>query len=197
MIRIMAVCTGNVCRSPYLQRRLGAALEELAPGGFEVLSTGTAALEGAPADPGTRFELERRGLSAEGPRGRQLRAGELEQADLVLTAERSHREFVLQASPRLLKRTFTLPEFALLLRDLEAGGAPDGTAGIRPGSGPRRTAQRWRRMVEELSARRARLAGPVPEVADPYRRGRRAFEAMAADIDASVEQIVAWERSQR
>lgn len=194
MIRVMAVCTGNVCRSPYLQVVLGSALEQAAPGGFEVTSTGTGALAGAPADPGTRVELERRGLSAQGIRARQMAAAELEASDLVLTAERSHVEQVLELSPRMLKRTFTLPEFADLLDQLTASGPVES---LRPGAAPRRTEQRWRRLPEVLSARRARLGEPAPEIADPYRRGLEAFRSMAAEIDDSVRRIVGWERSMR
>ena len=194
MIRVLAVCTGNVCRSPYLQVVLGSALEQAAPGGFEVTSTGTGALAGAPADPGTRVELERRGLSAHGIRARQMAAAELEASDLVLTAERSHVEQVLELSPRMLKRTFTLPGFAALLEQLSASGPVES---LRPGAAPRRTEQRWRRLPEVLSARRGRLGEPAPEIADPYRRGQEAFRSMAAEIDDSVRRIVGWERSMR
>lgn len=194
MVQVMAVCTGNVCRSPYLAVRLEAALEELAPGSFRVRSTGTAALEGAPADEGTRRELARRGLSAAGQRGRQLGPAELESSDLVLTAEQIHVEQVLELSPRMLKRTFTLPEFAALLGELEAE-AP--VPGLRPGAGGRRTEQRWRRLPEILAARRTRLRGSTPEIADPYRRGAAAFRTMAQEIDAAVERIAAWERTMR
>lgn len=194
MIRVMAVCTGNVCRSPYLQVALGSALEQVAPGGFAVTSTGTGALVGAPADPGTQAELERRGLSAEGLRARQVTAAELEASDLVLTAERSHLEQVLDLSPRMLKRTFTLPEFATLLEQLRLAGPVEA---LRPGAGPRRCAQRWRRLPEVLSTRRARHGGPAPEIADPFRRGQEAFRTMAAQIDDCVQTMVEWERAMR
>ena len=47
---ILVVCTGNVCRSPYIERRLR---HELAGTGIEVTSAGTRALVGHDMDAGT------------------------------------------------------------------------------------------------------------------------------------------------
>jgi protein-tyrosine phosphatase len=38
--RILIVCTGNICRSPYAQYLLGGGLSEVDASGFEVRSAG-------------------------------------------------------------------------------------------------------------------------------------------------------------
>ncbi|WP_144791749.1 low molecular weight phosphatase family protein [Kocuria palustris] len=193
MIRILAVCTGNVCRSPYLERRLQAALEETAPGGFEVRSTGTAALLGAPMEPGSRRELARRGIDGGSFRARDLEEAEVRAAQIVLTAELAHRRAVVELVPGALKRVFTVREFAALL---EAQGAlPE--AGLRGGDGPRRSRTRWERLPDALAPLRAQVRSRALEVADPYRQGPEAFGRMARELDAAVETVTMWERRMR
>jgi hypothetical protein len=60
---ILVVCTGNVCRSPYLERRLR---HELAGTGIAVESAGTKALAGLEMDDGTRERLDAAGIDARG-----------------------------------------------------------------------------------------------------------------------------------
>ena len=60
---VLVVCTGNVCRSPYIERRLR---HELAGTGIEVTSAGTRALVGRDMDAGSRDILQRSGVDADG-----------------------------------------------------------------------------------------------------------------------------------
>ncbi|MEO8284563.1 MAG: hypothetical protein ABI568_14370, partial [Pseudarthrobacter sp.] len=50
-IRILTVCTGNICRSPVAERLLQAGLEQVKPGAFRVRSAGTRAMVGDPVQP--------------------------------------------------------------------------------------------------------------------------------------------------
>ena len=50
-VRILTVCTGNICRSPVAERLLQAGLDQVLPGGFEVPSAGTRAMVGDPIQP--------------------------------------------------------------------------------------------------------------------------------------------------
>ncbi len=47
-VRILTVCTGNICRSPVAERLLQAGLDQVLPGGFEVRSAGHACIGGRP-----------------------------------------------------------------------------------------------------------------------------------------------------
>lgn len=106
--RILAVCTGNICRSPAAERLLARAL---APA-VHVSSAGTAALEGHSIDDLTADLLVRDGLDASGFAGRQLTEPMARDSDLVLTMTREHRTDVVRAAPAAVRRTFTLVEFA-------------------------------------------------------------------------------------
>lgn len=121
--KILVVCTGNVCRSPLAERMLNAYLDQ-ALGELRdrvlVASAGARALEGNPMDASSARELVRLGGDPDGFIARQLAASDLVGADLVLTASKSLRSRVLEQVPAALRRTFTLREFASLVRGVEA-----------------------------------------------------------------------------
>lgn len=112
-IRVMTVCTGNMCRSPLAERLLAA---RAAGAGLDVAveSAGTRAVNGVEIHAETRRVLEAYGGSAEGFGARLLSPRVLGGQDLVLTATRAHRDAVQEMAPLLWKRTYTLLEAAHL-----------------------------------------------------------------------------------
>ncbi|HEY6934477.1 MAG TPA: adenylyl-sulfate kinase, partial [Marmoricola sp.] len=110
--RVLFVCIGNVCRSPFGERLLAA---RLAGADVAVSSAGVAAMVGAPMSPEAAAELEQYGATADGFTARQLTPAMVRDADLVLTATRELRSRVLAETPSALRRTFTVLEFAALL----------------------------------------------------------------------------------
>ncbi|MEJ2887797.1 arsenate reductase/protein-tyrosine-phosphatase family protein [Actinomycetospora aeridis] len=128
--RLLFVCTGNICRSPFARFHARALLEmRLGPrwaSWFDVASGGTGAVVGAEMHPLSRAQL---GPLAQHPdvaafRARQIPARDVELADLVLTVSRSHRSAVLELEPRALRSTFTMPEFARLLEGVDHAALP-------------------------------------------------------------------------
>ena len=128
--RLLFVCTGNICRSPFARFHARALLEmRLGPrwaSWFDVASGGTGAVVGAEMHPLSRAQL---GPLASHPdvaafRARQLPARDVELADLVLTVSRSHRSAVLELEPRALRSTFTMREFARLLDGVDHAALP-------------------------------------------------------------------------
>ncbi|HSU48194.1 MAG TPA: low molecular weight phosphatase family protein, partial [Arthrobacter sp.] len=114
-VRILTVCTGNICRSPVAERLLQAGLDQVVPGGFQVASAGTRALVGEPMQPISADIVRTFGGNPEGFAARQLTPKILRGVDLVLTMTSGHRGEVLQLDASLLKRTFTIREFARML----------------------------------------------------------------------------------
>lgn len=114
----MYVCTGNICRSPLAQHltttRLGQLLGADACA-FRVMSAGTRAVVGYEMDPAAARQLRRLGGVAGDFRARQMRESLVQEADLILSATRTHRGSVLEEEPRALRRTFTMREFADLV----------------------------------------------------------------------------------
>lgn len=120
--RVLCVCVGNVCRSPLAERLLSAYLDETLGDLRDrviVSSAGVRALVGNPMDPSSVSQLARLGGNSGLFVSRQLTAGDLVGADLVLTASKSLRSRVLEQVPGALHRTFTLREFASLAGGVE------------------------------------------------------------------------------
>ena len=124
---ILAVCIGNVCRSPLVERLLARDLAD-APLKFEVSSAGIHALAGEPMEPHAADQLRALGGDPEGFVARQLEAWMVKDAALVLVATEHVRQRVLEEAPTGLRRTFTVRELAYLLehegprrRDLRRG----------------------------------------------------------------------------
>ncbi|HEY4929324.1 MAG TPA: low molecular weight protein-tyrosine-phosphatase [Acidimicrobiales bacterium] len=99
-LRVVFVCTGNICRSPMgdvvLQHL--AAVCHLADGttvadALEVSSAGTGGWHaGEPMDPRARAALERRGYTDHGHRAQSFQTAWLPDADLVVCMDRGHRQ---------------------------------------------------------------------------------------------------------
>ncbi len=177
--RVLVVCTGNVCRSPFVERLLRL---HLAGSPVEVTSAGTGAPVGEPMDPLAAELLTALGADSLGHRARQLTPALVAGADLVLTATRRHRGQVVAVSPRALPCTFAFRDFAFLVR----GIGTDAPAGLQEG------ADGLRELVRVAAARRG-LVPPRPaeevDIVDPYRRGRPVFEQMADEVMAALPHV--------
>lgn len=93
------VCTGNICRSPMMER-IAAAKASEAGLDVEVVSGGTSSEEsGNPIDHRARRVLERAGYDASHHRARKVSAADMEAADLVIAAEDHHRRALLRLAP--------------------------------------------------------------------------------------------------
>ena len=175
---LLFVCTGNLCRSPFAERRTVALLGDRLPG--QVGSAGTAAPVGQPMDPSATLVLAEYGASAKGHRARGLTDELVEQAELVLTMTTTHRTAVLELSPGALRRTFTLLEAVALLEQVEDIGAQPGGDGFGA-------------LARRLAGARAALPLPHPgfdDVPDPIGRPLAVHREVAAVIDAALRSLL-------
>ena len=191
--RVLTVCTGNICRSPFLERALQAELDRSwGPGGIEVSSGGTGALAGHPMEPQARALLEANGYAADGFLARDLTSALVADADLVLTATRAHRGKAMTLHPRAVRYTFTFREFAHLasgLTDGELAGA--GSAGEHEGPvSPRDHVARVVALAVGQRGMGAPLDDSEADVVDPFRRPAEVFEQMTAQIMGSLPAVV-------
>lgn len=173
--RILAVCTGNICRSPAMERLLGRQLSSSAL----VRSAGTMALVGAPIAAPMAELLESVNVSASGFEARRLTRPMIDEADLVLTASTEHRSEVVALQPLAMKKTFTLLEFAR--NALHAN----------PSIARLPLAERVPALSRHvLHARpRMRLAPDQIDIPDPYGHGEETYRASFALICQAVAQI--------
>jgi protein-tyrosine phosphatase len=178
-VRILAVCTANISRSPAVERLLRAKLGDTA----RVESAGVAALVGAPIDPPVAEFLREHGADTTGFAARQVDESMLAASDLVLTLTRAHRSQVLELVPSAVRRTFTLLEFARVLQTLDLRGLP---AGLSAGD-------RLRAVLPMATAGRAlapRAQAGDDDVPDPYGHGAPAYVRSLALIAEATDVIV-------
>lgn len=189
-VRILTVCTGNICRSPYAHLALGHGLDGVRPGAFEVTSAGTHAMVGNPVDPGSAGILDRRGVDSSAFVARQITERMFDEIDVVLPLEVAHRKIVLSYSPRHLKRAFTLKEFARLLASAE-----EREPWAQRLAGLTTPEERWAALPAHMARERGLSRAPdgADDIADPYRQSQEVFDRMAREVDAAVDRIVAFE----
>lgn len=177
----MVVCTGNVCRSPYIERLLTVGLRGL---DIEVSSAGTRALAGRPMDAGSARLLKDAGITTDDFVARQLTATMLAEADLVLTATREHRREVVQLEPRALRFAHVIDDFSDLVAaaDLRHPSFMES-----PGAS----------VVAKLAARaqsaRGEVAARVAEdsgIVDPFRQDESVFAAMSQQVGEVLPRII-------
>jgi len=185
--RILIVCTGNICRSPFIERLLQHELDERRSGsdlGILVRSAGTRALVGSAMDPQAAAQLVAYGGDASGFRARDLTPALIAESDLVLTATRAHRGEVALMSPRALRRVFTFCDFADLVAGMAGPSSPV----------TKKDPRAWVRQVTDKAAESRGLRPPLaPEsadIVDPYRREDEVFATMAQQIVESMPDVV-------
>lgn len=168
-LRVLFVCTANICRSPAMELIARELVRDLA-GSSDVAfsSAGTHASDGHEMNRDMVVTLPA-GVVADDFHSRHLDAAILTGADLVLTAEQSHRQHILDDSPHLHRQVFTLGQFVATIADL-----PDLDG----------------RALVEAAGQRRTPATPEHDVADPYRRGKRASEAATGTITAMLSALV-------
>ncbi len=186
--RVLVVCTGNVCRSPFIQLLLQRELDTRRPDDGPrtvVTSAGTGALAGQGMDARAAAQAAAYGLDASGFVARQLTAPMVAEADLVLTATRTHRGHVATLHPKALRYIFTLLDFAELAGRLDRDGLGDAPVGT----------QAWLQSVVRVVAARRGLEPPLEaaqaDVVDPYRRADELFVQMADQISRAVPAVAA------
>jgi protein-tyrosine phosphatase len=182
--RVLTVCTGNICRSPFLERALQAELDRSwGTGAVEVSSGGTGALPGHAMEDQARVLLESKGYAADGFLARDLTPALVAEADIVLTATRAHRGKVAMLHPKALRYVFAFREFADLVSGLD-----DALVHI-----PSDSAQEHIVRVVALAAGQRGLRAPLgdsaADIVDPYRRPAQVFEDMTDQIMGSLPAV--------
>ncbi|HOI41315.1 MAG TPA: hypothetical protein PK523_00085 [Elusimicrobiales bacterium] len=122
-MKVLFVCTGNMCRSPAAEKLL---LHYGAGRGFEARSRGTAA---QPYSAMTEAVAEF--LADEGVRGLShkpalVRGEDIDWADLVVVMEEAHRELLAEHFPQSVRKTKKIMEFLGEDGDLEDPMGKDG-----------------------------------------------------------------------
>ncbi len=114
-VRVLMVCTGNICRSPTAE---GVLRHKLVQAGMadqvEVESAGMVDYHaGSPPDHRAQHSALRRGYDLSRQRARQLRASDFERFDLLLAMDTEHLDRLVDMSPGpLVDRIKLLMDYA-------------------------------------------------------------------------------------
>ncbi len=110
-MKIMFICTGNICRSAmaegYLRKR---AIEEKLK--IEVFSSGIYGEEGAGASYLAKEAMSEYGVNLNEHKATVTAKSNIEEMDLILCATASHKRIIKQTYPELAEKTFTIKEYA-------------------------------------------------------------------------------------
>lgn len=186
---ILAVCTGNICRSPVAEYVLAQRMSDVAE--VSVQSAGVGALVGhGVADPAQLLAADL-GLDMSEHVARQLDVSLIRKADLILAMARDHRRHVVEATPTALRRTFTIRELARI-----ADVAQDHLTSAITEAGAKTPDEALRAAVAVASAIRGTV--PPPEradefdVIDPYGRGISAYQQSFTELIPAAERVAAF-----
>lgn len=176
--RILFVCTGNVCRSPFLELVFRARVARLGLNRITLSSAGTAALINHPIAQPMAAILDERGIDSTAFRASSLRRGDIEVADLIVTAGIEHRAAVSRLHPAARDRTFTALQIRRLAPVLPDGGAPDAPL---------------RSLARRLAAARGTLGGPsraeADDLPDPWGRSAHSYRVSAGRMDDALKAL--------
>ena len=167
-LRILFVCTANISRSPYAERRAAQLLADFPM--IQFSSAGIPGYPGRPMEDNMATVLRQRGASGEGHVSRSLTWEMIALADVALTFQFSQHMLILDAWPDHAPKVMGLLQFADIAERL-----------YRPGTGPN--------LISQASAA-ARPDGMTWDIFDPYGRGMAAAVACAAEIDAALARIL-------
>lgn len=100
-IRVLMVCTGNICRSPTAEGVLRKLAEDAGLGGIvDVDSAGTHGYHvGDPPDARSQKAAKRRGYNLAGQRARKVHDRDYEDFDLILAMDGGHHAALSASAP--------------------------------------------------------------------------------------------------
>lgn len=192
-MRIITVCTGNLCRSPLSAQVLRAQLAHLPAlrtGQLVIESAGTHADAGqAMPEPAARWS-QRLGGDPADHAARYLSETVLQGASLVLGMEREHRARVVGLAPQLLRRTFTLREFARLAAQFDDAALAQALDGPFVGGDPESRLAAVLGLLADARGMQHHAGDPADDdVVDPYQRSEQTYALAAEQMQPGLNAV--------
>ena len=188
-IRVLIVCTGNICRSPLAEQlfRLEAAAAGLSSKViFE--SAGTRAEIGHSTNPESIKSAAARGIEPFNIVARQMTQEMINSSGLILTATTEHRGDVVRLVTGANRRTFTIKEFARILEFFDAENE-------HLEENDRVAMKSATTLVEKiaLAAQYRGYAPPAPlgdDITDPWGRPSEVFDQVTEELLGTSQKLI-------
>lgn len=110
-MKIMFICTGNICRSAMAEGMMKKKIEDRKIE-VDVYSCGIYAETGDYATYNAIEAVKEYGVDISSHRATNIRESQIEEMDVILCATVSHRQSVLYLYPRLEGKVYTMKEYA-------------------------------------------------------------------------------------
>ncbi|MCL2342219.1 MAG: low molecular weight protein arginine phosphatase [Firmicutes bacterium] len=110
-MKIMFICTGNICRSAMAEEMLENMVKEETKN-IEVYSCGIFAEDGGAATDNAIEVMKEYGIDLSEHRATNIRNSNIKDMDIILCATTAHKNNVINMYPDLSDRTYTIKEYA-------------------------------------------------------------------------------------
>lgn len=174
-MKVLFVCTGNICRSP-----MGELLfpRFFHADGIETDSAGTQGLIDSPIDPSSGRLMAQDGIDASAFRSKRLMPQIAMGSDLILCFTEHQRQRIVAQTPRVRTRTFLLSDFANLCRYFEQNKLCRGAT----------IDDRLQEVTNNAPMSRPFIPA-AEEISDPYRKDFPAFQIVHDQIAHAIADI--------
>lgn len=110
-MKIMFICTGNICRSAMAHKLLEKKLVDANRNDIQVFSCGTFAEDGEKSTYSALEVMKEYEVDLSSHEATNIANSALLDMDLILCATTSHKNFVLQQYPNLKDKVYTMKEY--------------------------------------------------------------------------------------
>jgi protein-tyrosine phosphatase len=178
--RVLVVCTGNICRSPLAAQYLAFSFPEVSVT-LDTVSAGVQPVLGGEIPAELVAAAQNRGHLLQAHTPQLLTKSLVDEADLILTAERFHRGEVLSLAPLASRRTFTLKQF----ERISAAYVDDDEFVVGQG---------FTEFVDAVADFRAAVPAPQngadDDLPDPFRKSVELYQASEDEIFRTISSIL-------
>lgn len=175
-MKVLFVCTGNICRSPMGELLFPRFFD--GEEGLVVDSAGTQGLIDHEIDPSSGKLMAADGIDSSAFRSKRLTPQLARESDLILCFSKKQQKQIVSLAPTVGRKTSTLNDFAALCEYCAAEGLVKGD-----------TLQERIESVLAQSSLVRPMVGATEDIADPFRKEFDAFEDAHEQIGMAIAAI--------